>query len=275
MMPSEEDRAQNDSVPQAMVGSIMTTTHMATLAVVTAAISVGLATLAGPTSAQMPTASVPERQVVGEFAVGGSYANGNTEHRALNLDAKMVYRAGRVQDTYKALFELADNGAFTIAQRWMVGAQSNIDIFEGLYGFGFVNYDDDRFSGYNYELDGGIGAGYRIVETSDILLSVEAGPGYRYSKVPILTGPTEKKLFARGIINFEWLISGTAKLENNFAIFWDSDRSKIENTLALTSKLTRSLSGRFSINVRRNSDPPDLALNKTDTLAKVAIIYSF
>ncbi|MBM3514256.1 MAG: DUF481 domain-containing protein [Alphaproteobacteria bacterium] len=222
---------------------------------------------------QAPAA--PQRQWIGEFAAGGAYANGNTERRQLDLDAKVTYRAGRVQDTYKALFELADNGAITIAQRWMVGAQSNIDIMDGLYGFGFINYDDDRFSGYNYELDGGVGAGYRIIRTDAILLAIEAGPGYRYSKVPVLIGPVQKKLFGRGIINFEWIISDTAKIENQFAVWWDSDRSKIEDTIAITSKLTRSFSGRFSINVRRNSDPPAPTLNKTDTLAKVALIYSF
>lgn len=255
----------------------MTTTQLSTRAIWIAAVSTGVLALAAPATAQMmtPTAPAPERQFVGEFVMGGAYANGNTERRQLDLDAKVSYRAGRVQDTYKAHFELADNGAITIAQRWMVGAQSSIDIYEGLYGFGFINYDDDRFSGYSYELDGGIGAGYRIVKTDDILLSIEAGPGYRYSKVPILIGPNQKKLFARGIINFEWMISDVAKLENTFAVFWDSDRSKIEDTLAVTSKLTRSLSGRFSINVRRNSDPPDVTLNKTDTLGKVAIVYSF
>jgi putative salt-induced outer membrane protein len=253
-------------------GVTMTTTQMTTLL---AAVMLGLVAAAPPASAQMAApAPMPQRQWMGEFVLGGAYANGNTERRQLDIDGKVSYRAGRVQDTYKAAVEIADNGAITIARRWMVGAHSSIDIMEGLYGFGFANYEDDRFSGYNYELDGGLGAGYRIVRTDTILLSVEAGPGYRYSKVRAPAG-AQKKLFARGVINFEWLISDAAKIENLFSVNWDSDRSKIENTFAVTSKLTRSFSGRFSINVRRNSDPPAVTLNKTDTLAKVGIVYSF
>lgn len=250
----------------------MKNTRSAALAALSTAFALSAATLASPAHGQ--DMRPPERQLVGEFALGGSFANGNTEHRAISLDGKAVYRAGRVEDKYKAAFEFVDNGAITIAKRWMVGAQSSVDIQDGLYAFGYGNYEDDRFTGYNYELDGGIGAGYRIIRTESALLSFEAGPGYRYSKLPApLT--KEKKLYARGVINFQYVISGNAKIENETTVRWDSLRTKIDNVFAVTSKFTTTLSGRLSVEVKHNSKPPALGINKTDTLTKASVLYSF
>ena len=250
----------------------MTQTNKSAFAALSAVLALAMAIMTSP--AQGQEMRTPDRQLIGEFALGGSFSNGNSEHRALSIDGKAVYRAGRVEDKYKAVFDFIDNGAITLAKRWMVGAQSSIDIQDGLYAFGYGNYEDDKFTGYNYELDGGIGAGYRIIRTENALLSFEAGPGYRYSKLPFpLT--KEKKLYARGVLSFQYVISGNAKIENETTVRWDSLHTRIDNLFAVTSKFTTTLSGRLSVNVRHNSKPPAVGINKTDTLSKVSLLYSF
>lgn len=253
------------------LGSDMTKIMYAALAAFATALFA--ATLATPARSQ-DAVRAPNRQLIGEFALAGSFSNGNTERKSIDLDGKAVYRAGRVEDKYKAQFAFADNGAITIAKRYMFGAQSSIDIQDGLYGFGYGNYEDDRFTGYNYELDGGIGAGYRIIRTENALLSFEAGPGYRYSKLPGLLGK-EKKLYARGTLNFEYIVNGNFKVDNETMIRWDSIHTRIDNTFAVTSKFTTQLSGRMQVEVRHNSKPPLAGINKTDTVTKAGVVYSF
>lgn len=219
-------------------------------------------------------AETPERQFVGEFALGGSYTTGNTKRRAVDIDGQARYRAGRVEDHYKIAAELARENGRTTARRWMLGAQSNIDISDGLYGLGYLGFEDDRFSGYQYEFDGGIGIGYRVYQSATTRFSVEVGPGYRVGALRAPLGD-EKKLFARGTALFETQLSDTAKLTNDFAVTYDSIRTGIEDTLALTATLVGSLAGRVSFNLRHNSDPPAAGIKKTDTVTKFALVYSF
>jgi putative salt-induced outer membrane protein len=216
----------------------------------------------------------PNRKVVAEIALGGSLSTGNTDRQGLDLDAKVKHRAGRVEDTYKLLAELGREDGTTTSQRWVAGVETNIDVRDGLYALAFAQYEDDKFSGFQSEAEGGLGVGYRVLRTATMNFSVEAGPGYRIGRVraPL---PDEKQLFARGTATFDWQMSDNAKLSDELVISWDQERTKVENTLAVTSKLIGALSGRASVNLRHNTRPPDAGIKKTDTISKVALVYSF
>jgi len=216
----------------------------------------------------------PDRTLIAEIALGGSLSTGNTDRQGLDLDAKAKYRAGRVTDSYKLLAELGREDGAATSQRWVAGFETNVDFRDGLYALGFVQYEDDKFSGFQSEIEGGLGVGYRILQTATMTLSVDAGPGYRIGRVraPL---PDEKEIFARGTALYDWQMSDNAKLSNELVISWDQERTKVENTLAVTSKLIGALSGRASVNVRSNTRPPSAGIKKTDTISKVALVYSF
>jgi putative salt-induced outer membrane protein len=227
-----------------------------------------------PATVHAEDVSVPNKTVVGELTVGGSLATGNTERSALDAEANIKYRSGRVLDEYKFSGELARESGITTAERIKGGYQTNIDIQDGLFGLAFVNAEDDRFSGFDYEVESGIGAGYRVINTTNLLVSVEGGPGYRYSKAPA-PSITEKEIFARASAEVDYKISENATLNDEITVSWDDERTKVENTLSLSSKIYGALSGRTSFNVRYNSTPPTATLDKTDTITKVALVYRF
>jgi len=229
-------------------------------------------TMSLPTSAAEPR--IPSHDWISELALGGSLATGNTQRNAFDVDAQAKYRAGRVEDHYKFKAELGRDGGVTTSQRWVVGYDTNIDIADGLFASSFVQYENDKFSGFQSEIEGGIGVGYRVLQTQSVKLSVNAGPGYRVGRLkkPL---PSEKEIFARGTALLDWQMSENAKLTNELTISWDSERTKVEDTLAVTSKLIGSLSGRASVNVRYNTAPPRVTIKKTDTISKVALVYSF
>ncbi len=239
-----------------------------------ASIALLLAVTTLPFVAVAEDASVPNKVWVAEITVGGSLATGNTERSAIDTEAKVKYRSGRVLDEYNFSGEMAREFGKTTAERIKGGYQTNIDIQDGLFGLAFVNAEDDRFSGFDYEAESGIGAGYRVINTAKLLVSVEGGPGYRYSKA---TPPsiTEKEIFARASAEVDYKISDNATLNDEITISWDDERTKIENTLSLSSKIYGQLSGRTSFNVRYNSNPPTATLDKTDTITKVALVYRF
>lgn len=226
------------------------------------------------TSAFAADNKTPNQTWIAEIALGATLATGNTERKGADLDAKAKYRSGRVEDRYKFVAELGRDSGVTTSQRWVAGYESSIDIQDGLFALGFVQYEDDKFSGFQSEVEAGLGVGYRVLQTSTMLLSVNAGPGYRIGKLQAPLAD-EKEIFARGTALFEWTISDNAKLSNDFAIRWDDERTKIENTLAVTSKLVGSLAARASFNVRHTTSPPRATLKKTDTVTKLALVYSF
>jgi putative salt-induced outer membrane protein len=112
-------------------------------------------------------------------------------------------------------------------------------------------------------------------------LLLQIGPGYRYSKFPKpalsalpIVSSNENKLLIRGSADFEYVITNTLSMTNAFIVTWDSNRTKLENTTAITSELIGDLSTRLSLNIRYNTEPP-LLTQKTDTLTKVSLVYGF
>lgn len=219
--------------------------------------------------------------ISGEVNIGGSMATGNTDTTRLDAEIKARFKAGRMEDNYRLLAEFADDGGTTTAQRILGSVESRYDMQERLFVFGYLEYDDDKFSGFKYELEGAFGAGYKVFDDSNKRLLVQAGPGYRYSKfsTPVppalpLVNSSQDEFLIRGSVDFEYDISATTSLTNNSVITWDSSRTKLENTTALTSTLLGDLATRLSFNIRHNTDPP-LLTKKTDTLSKISLVYGF
>lgn len=217
----------------------------------------------------------------GEINVGGSLATGNTDTTRVDAEFKARFKAGRLEDNYRFVGEFADDNGATTAQRILGSIESRYDVQEALFVFGYLEYDDDRFSGFKYEFETAFGAGYKLIDEPSMRLLVQAGPGYRYSKLsqpappaaPLVPG-SEDEFLIRGSANYEFDISEPVSVTDDLIVTWDSNRTKIENTLAVTSKLIGDLSTRLSFNVRYNTDPPALT-KKTDTLSKVSLVYGF
>ena len=214
-----------------------------------------------------------EEGISGEVNIGGSLATGNTDTTRLDAEFKARFKAGRLKDNYRLLVELAEDNGTTTAQRILGSVESRLDVQEKLFVFGFLEYDDDRFSGFKFEIEGAFGAGYKVVNDSNMRLLVQAGPGYRLSKLSVL-GTAQDEFVVRGSADFEYQFSDSSSLTSTSIVTWDSSRTTLENTIALTSDLFGGLSSRLSFNVRYNSDPPALT-RKTDTLSKVSLVYGF
>ncbi len=214
-----------------------------------------------------------EEGISGEVNVGGSLATGNTDTTRFDAEMKARFKAGRLEDNYRLSAEFAEDNGTTTAQRILGSVESRFDMQQNLFIFGFLEYDDDRFSGFKYEIEGAFGAGYKVIDDSNMRLLVQAGPGYRFSKFSVL-GTTQDELTLRASADFKYNISGSARLTNVAIATWDESRTSFENTIALTDDLFGNLATRLSFNVRYNSDPPTLT-RKTDTISKVSLVYGF
>lgn len=209
----------------------------------------------------------------GEASAGGSKSTGNTETSSANANAKVIYEIGRWAHEGNALIEYASDDSDSTAQRWLVNYQPRYDISERLYGFGFAQYLDDRFSGYNYEVSENIGIGYRILLGKPVSLAVEAGPGGRHAEIA-RTGEKENEVTVRGAVKFAWQISQGAKFTNDIVVTAGQDRTITSNLAALTADLIDAWALRLSFEVRNNSNPPT-GSEATDTTTLGHLVYAF
>jgi putative salt-induced outer membrane protein len=246
----------------------------ARLGLATTALLVATLTAAGAFAQAAPPAA-PQINAgwIGEIAAGGTLATGNTTRRAFDLDLRAAKREGGIENRYRLLGEVAWEAGLTTAQRVQANAQTNVDIRNRTYAFATAGLDDNRFSGYRYEVTAGLGLGYRLIDTQRTHLSVEAGPAYRIAKVRD-TGEQKNTVFARFYSAFRHELSDTARLTNDLLVTVDHITTRIDNTVALTSKLIGNLSGRVSFNVRHDAEPLP-GIKKTDTLTKLSLVYGF
>ncbi len=234
----------------------------------------GTSVTTGGTAAAPP---IPPRGVPGQWSgeieLGGGRATGNTETEEVNAAAKVGYTRGRWEAEATASYDFAKDAGTINTQHLRLGGTAKYLFTDRAFVFGLIDYDDDRFSGFTYELTQAGGLGYKVIQSDDLDLEVTAGPALRLSEVKA----TEEQLVepgARGGLELRWQMSDNATFSNKASITWGEERTITENTAALTMTIIGSLSGRLSYHLEHNSGAP-AGTEATDTLTKASLVYGF
>jgi putative salt-induced outer membrane protein len=103
-------------------------------------------------------------------------------------------------------------------------------------------------------------------------LSAEAGLGFR--QADLRDGTTEDESIVRLGVNYEWLLSDTAKFNQVFAIESGSDNTHTESISSLSADVWTNLALVLSYAIKRNSDVP-FGTKKQDTFTAISLEYSF
>jgi len=223
-------------------------------------------------AAEPPVTFWSMRGFAGKFALGGSRNTGNTEEEAINAALELKRKHGRWTYDFDAGFDFQTSEGDTIKQRLDTALEVNFDIAKRFYTFSKVQYEDDRFSGFQYRLTGSAGLGWRVLIGEKVNWSLEAGPGVRYD-VRLDTGEGQTLLAARTSSDFAWKISDSALFEQDTEAVIDGG-TNVVSTTALKLKVTERWSGQLSYEVRLNTDPPP-DTEDLDTTARAAIVYDF
>ena len=231
----------------------------------------------------MDTESVEEWEASAEF--GLLFTTGNTETESLKgkLNVSRDYKSWRhkgVIDYYTAEQEDQSTGeVFETANSLFVSAQSNYkfnaDSKSSLFVFG--SYEEDEYSGYEYQstLAAGYGARYRYSE--DVYADYEIGPGYARAK-RIVNGEvqsSEGSAILRLAGNAHWKISETSKFNALLSSEVGEDNTKSRAELSLSSNLNSSLAMKVSFSATHNSEVANETIENLDTETAVTLVYSF
>ncbi|MBQ4834217.1 DUF481 domain-containing protein [Pseudoalteromonas sp. MMG010] len=227
--------------------------------------------------------------------VGAIITSGNTETTTLKGGIKVLHNLERWNNEYKldGIYkedEVEDDEGNSEKQRtnekYSFSAQGNYKLNEAhSHLFIYGSHVSDYFGAYRDESVISAGYGLRLLNKSDMWLSAEVGPGYKFFNYSdsstaeddngnLLAGTSESEIIALGKLNFDWTISDNARFTQLLAVEYGDTNTKTSSETALLAKINGSLQMKVAFNVTNNSVVADDEEN-TDTETSLTLVYSF
>ncbi|HEY5808348.1 MAG TPA: DUF481 domain-containing protein [Povalibacter sp.] len=217
----------------------------------------------------------------GKGEAGLVISSGNTETETANVKLALTREAGKWKNAFglAALYASDEEGA--TAQRWEAVTQQDYNFTPRNFWFGAARYDDDRFSGFEYQATISTGLGHKFIDSERTKFVGTAGVGYKVFEtldafdetgLLIQEGEREEDIVFRGTLDFEHQFTESTKLLDKFIVEAGSENTFYQNDLSLEVRMTGTLALGVGYSVRHNTDPP-LGFEKTDTLTTVNLVY--
>lgn len=217
----------------------------------------------------------------GKGEAGLAIASGNTDTKSGN--AKLVVT--RKSDAWEHSAGFAGNYVSddigTTAQRYELFAQTRYQFNPRDFWFGGARYEDDRFSGFDYQAILSSGVGRKFIDTADVKFTGQVGIGYKVFETRDTIDP-DTLLFVPGERDSEAVLAGGFDYSNKLTettTFFDkfgfeaaSENTFLQNEIGVAVKIMDNLALAVAYAVRHNTDPPR-GFKKTDTLTTLNLVY--
>ena len=219
----------------------------------------------------------PPRVYTGNLGGGIALTNGNTDTRNVNLTAGLV-RDPKTKNVTKGTFSYLRGSQNDILNldRTAVNLRNEYAISGRTFVFGQADYLRDKFKDIIFLWVPTAGVGYKLVNTSNTLFTVDGAVGGLLEKNPGRTLSKSGSLVPGQ--RFSQKLSSTATVtESLFTIFKTKDfgDSLTNFTLGLTTTLVRKLELKLEFIDSYKNKPTDTKLKKNDTAFVTAFVVKF
>lgn len=217
----------------------------------------------------------------GEGEIGLLITSGNSETESVNAKLGLKYEkehllseAGiaALYSSEKTEISKGIEEDKVSAEKYKGSAKLGYKFNEPNYVFVNADYEDDRFSGYDYKTTYSVGYGRKLINSDKMNLDIEVGPGYRYDKLE--GGETEDGAIFRGYAKFIYKFTESAAFQQDLTVVTGSENTNTKSVSALKCQIVGALSMKASYTVENNSDVPD-DKEKTDTETSLTLVYGF
>lgn len=236
-----------------------------------AAFAASAMTMSGTVFAQAP--EEPGKPLSAEVGLGIVKTSGNTDTSSINASGEVIYQvsqwrhSGRIEG-----FRSSADGEKT-AERYLLTGKSDYHLDDRNYLFGLLTYEDDRFSGFEYQTGAVVGYGRDVLRGPTLNANVEAGVGVRYFELTD-TGENDSEGTLRLAGALSWNISDTAVFTQELNTTIGETMTVSNSITSLSTQVVGNLAAKVSMQVRHISDvPPDV--DKTDTTMTVNLVYKY
>ncbi|MCE7959949.1 MAG: DUF481 domain-containing protein, partial [Acidobacteria bacterium ACB2] len=150
-----------------------------------------------------------------------------------------------------------------------------------LFGYAEVGYLRDRFKGIEYLFSPAAGAGYKVLDSDTLKLSVDAGFGGAFESDYVdypassVTVSSDSAAIRAGEA-FAWKISPSATLTQAFTALWkteDTSDAIYHFEVTLAAAITKWSDVKVTFTDDYKNKPPDPKLKKNDTALLAAIVF--
>jgi putative salt-induced outer membrane protein len=225
------------------------------------------------------------QQWTGKAELGVLMASGNTEAKSANTKFDLKRESEKWINTFFVGALYGENAEFSTAERYEAKYQLDFRINDRLSWFGALRGEQDRFSGFVYQLTASTGASYKFIDTPETQLQASFGAGHRRLKSETLIKTDAGEVIGRieGEIEDDPVLTLSSdyahnftentKITNKLLVESGSDNTAVQNDLALAVSMTDALALAVGFGVRYNTDPPPLS-DDTDLLTTINLVYN-
>lgn len=207
-----------------------------------------------------------------EVEVGAVFTTGNTKSDNFKVRADSTRDGEKYVNNFHINTLRASKDSTVTAQKLYSTYQIDFKLDGERSLFSRVAYEDDRFSGFDYQADLSIGYSQLLFESGSHKASGDIGIGYRRSE--LVTGGDESEGLLRLAAKYTWDVSENARFLQTLSteLGNESNISRAESSLQTT--VVGDLAMKFTVALKHNSDVP-AGLKKLDTESSLTLVYQF
>jgi putative salt-induced outer membrane protein len=214
-------------------------------------------------------------QWTGKGEAGVAVASGNTDTKSANI--KLA--AGKKVDAWEhsagfaAIYVSDDLG--TTAQRWELAGQSRYQFNPRDFWYGGARYEDDRFSGFDYQATLSSGVGRKFIDNDTTKFSGQVGIGYKFFATRdtlLAPGFSDSSVVGVAGADYTHKFNDSTSVFDHLNIEAGSNNTFFQNEVGVAVKMSDRMALVLAYAVRYNTDPP-VGFKKTDTLTTMNLAY--
>jgi putative salt-induced outer membrane protein YdiY len=230
-------------------------------------------------------APAAQAQWNGKAELGVLLTNGNAEAKSANTKVDLTHEGATWKQNVYAAALYGESASFATAERYEARYQADRKITDRFSWFVGVRGEEDRFSGFAWQVTASTGATYKFIDSPTTKLDGSLGAGYKRMQAQTLNktpggqvvsrtpGEESSEPVATIGSNFEHSFTDTTKITNKLAAEFGSDNTSVADDVALQVSMTDVLALSVGVGVRYNSNPPPPA-ETTDTQMTVNLVYN-
>ncbi|NIB42656.1 DUF481 domain-containing protein [Pseudomaricurvus alkylphenolicus] len=215
----------------------------------------------------------------GELELGFVSTSGNTETTTIKGRAKLQHEQESWRNTTNLDTLNTKEDDQRSAEKYFLSHKIDYKLSDKSYVFLFGSYDDDRFSGFDYQATVSAGYGRKMLnDIEHMSLELEVGPGFRMSVVDAEAeaagADDQEEAILRGSLNYQWQLSDNAVFSEELTVESGSDNTISKSITALRANIVANFSLKLSYTIKYTEEVP-VARKHADTETAVTLLYSF
>ncbi|WP_422127244.1 DUF481 domain-containing protein [Vibrio hannami] len=217
-----------------------------------------------------------------EIEFGYQSHSGNSDTESLNARGDLEYISGRHRYSGELKLYKLDKDGVEDKRQASYQAQTDYKLGSNLYLYGNFKGVDSKYSAYfkDYTLSGGLG--YQTSFSSNMVIELELGPGYRYQEPnldeidddDIIFPNVVKEPIVRSNVNLSWQILDSLALSADLTMTAGSSNSNLDSEVSVINNVTDDIALKLTHSRQYHDKVPE-GLSNTDSIFTVNLLFLF